>query len=359
MQFLAGFCLVFGLASSLGAQATAQAKGTKKQRAAESRALFATTEPLPFTLIADFGTLAKDRDTLSTKKFSGVLVVADSAGSERRIPVQLRTRGHFRLMMRNCRFVPLRVEFPDSGRKGTPFANQRSLKLGSHCQNGDKRYDEYTRREYLAYKLFNEITERSFRARLAVGTYVDSTNGKVVDRDRAALFIESEEDLSSRLGGKIRELRNALFDDLDGDQLLAVSLFEYAIGNTDWSIAALHNVRLAMMPNGVVHPLIYDFDFSGFVGAHYATPDPRMGIRNVKERKFRGPCRPEAAYRVAAKRFADRKEAIYEAIRSVPGMPEREQNAVREYLREFFEIVESPGRLKREVVDQCETRAGM
>lgn len=330
----------------------------KDQRKANTRALFADETPIEFTLVANYGAIARDRDTLSTKRFAGTLIFADSSGAERRLPVTLRTRGHFRLMARNCRFVPIRIDFPDSGRKGTPFAGQTGLKLGTHCQNGDRRYDAYTRREYLAYRLFNVITPMSFRARMATGTYVDSASGKPV-ATHTAMFIENEDDLATRMGGKVREMRGALFDDLEPEQLLRVVLFEYLIGNTDFSFAALHNTRVVQTRQGTVYPVAYDFDFSGLVAAHYATPDPRMGILKVTERRFRGPCRPLDVYQAAVQPFIEKKAAILGEIDRVPGATKDDKQWATEFLGDFFRRVEKPQDLKRHIVDMCETRPGL
>jgi hypothetical protein len=326
---------------------------------ANTRALFAEEAPIAFTLVANYGALAKDRDTLSTKRFSGTLVVADSAGAERRLPVTLRTRGHFRLMARNCPFVPIRIDFPDSGRKGTPFAGQTGLKLGTHCRNGDRRYDAYTRREYLAYRLFNVVTPMSFRARMATGTYVDSASGKVV-ATHTAMFIENEDDVATRMGAKIREqMRGALFDDLQQDQLLRVVLFEYLIGNTDFSFAALHNTRVVQSRDGTVYPIAYDFDFSGLVAAHYATPDPRMGIQKVTDRRFRGPCRPLDVYLAAVAPFVEKKAAMLAEVDRVPGITKDDREWALEFLGDFFRRVEKPQDVKRHIVDMCESRPGL
>lgn len=345
-------------ADSAARAAKKEKERAKDMRKANTRALFAEERPIEFTLVANYGALARDRDTLSTKSFAGTLVFADSTGAERRLPVTLRTRGHFRLMARNCRFVPVRIEFPDSGRKGTPFAGQSGLKLGTHCQNGDRRFDAYTRREYLAYRLFNIITPMSFRARLATGTYLDSASGKVV-ATHTAMFIENEDDLATRMGGNVRDMRGALFDDLQADQLLRVVLFQYLIGNTDFSFAALHNTRVVQTRDGTVYPVAYDFDFSGLVAAHYATPDPRMGILKVTERRFRGPCRPLDTYLAAVEPFVTRKAALLAEVDRVPGITKDERSWALDFLGEFFRRVEKPQDLKRHIVDMCESRPGL
>jgi hypothetical protein len=207
--------------------------------------------------------------------------------------------------------------------------------------------------------VFNQITDRSFRARLARGTYVDSASGRTI-ATRAAMFIENEADLGRRLGGRIREeLRGALFGDLEQEQLLWLMLFEYAIGNTDYSIYALHNMRIAQTRTGTAIPLAYDFDFSGLVDAHYATPPPQLRMRNVRERRFRGPCHPVDVYQRAAIRFIERKDAVLAQIDSVPGLSRNDAGWARDYLNSFFQILENPSRFKREIVDQCERKEGV
>ena len=328
-----------------------------RMRASTNRALFAADEPVKFTLVANYGAISRDRDTLSTKRFAGTIIVSDTSGAERRIPVQLRTRGHFRLLTRNCRFAPMRIDFPDSGLKGTPFAGQKSLKLGSHCQ-GDGRFDNYTRREYLANRLYNVLTDASLRVRMAQGLYVDSASGKTVD-DRPALFFENEDEVARRLGGKIQEWRGAVFDDVHAETLLMMAMFEYAIGNTDWSIFALHNVRLAALPNSTIMPIAYDFDFSGLVNAHYAAPDPRMGIRTVRDRLYRGPCLSHEQVQAAAAHINGKREALLAEIAAVPGFSKDEQAQALRYLESFFNLMKNPGQVKRTFVDECDRKPGV
>ncbi len=340
-----------------GETATSRAKIAKDSLEALARPLFATREPLAFTLIANFGNIAKDRDSTSKVRHPATLVVVDSAGSERKIPVQLRTRGHFRLKRSTCRFVNLLVLFP--GKKtlaGTPFEGQESLKLGGHCQDDD-RYEQLLRREYLAYQILNEVTPRSFRARLASGSYIDSASGKKLTT-RAAMFIEHEDDVAARAGGKVREFRRALFDDVDFKTLDRMAIFEYMIGNTDWSIYALHNVRLVVTDSVGVLPIPYDFDFSGLVNAPYAGPAPQLQIRSVRERLYRGPCRTwdELAPTVAG--FTALRPAIMALPARVPGLDRGEVRDAEEFLAAFFQTAADAGEAKRAFIDGCLKKPG-
>src|SRR5947199_9434957 len=109
---------------------------------AEKRPLFDTTEPLAFTLTADFKTINKDRRPESTARYPGIISVTDERGREQTIKVKLSPRGHFRRMARNCSFVPLRVELSEAEVAGTVFAGQTTQKLGTPCQD-DKAYEQY------------------------------------------------------------------------------------------------------------------------------------------------------------------------------------------------------------------------
>lgn len=323
-----------------------------------ARPLFASREPLPFTLVADFRAIAKNRDSTSKIRHPGTLVVSDSAGAERRIPVELRTRGHFRLKASTCRFVNLLVRFPNEKKllRGTPFEGQKSLKLGAHCQD-DLRYERLLRREHLAYRIGNVITPRTFRTRLSQGTYIDSASGKTIT-SRLAMWIESEDDVASRQGARLREFKRALFADLDGRTLDEMALFEYLIGNTDWSIYALHNVRLAATDSGTVYPLPYDFDFSGLVNAPYAGPAPQLNIRSVRERLYRGPCRTWDELSPSIARIAAREAEIMALLDEPPKLADGEARDVRRFLEEFFHVARDPKDAKEAFIDRCVNKPG-
>ena len=317
---------------------------------ADARQLFRDVEPLAFTLTADFKAINKDRNPESTKRYPGVISAA-AGGASGELPVQLGTRGHFRLMSRNCDFVPLRVEFPRDRTAGTAFDGQTNLKLGTHCR-GDRAYDNYTLREYLTYRLFNMVTPLSFRARLGRATYVDATSKKAIGT-RYSIFIEHENEVARRFGGRIVELPRIVFNDLDGPTLTRMMLFEYMIGNTDFSIWALHNVRLVQDRARRLYPVPYDFDLSGFVHAPYASPDPRIGIRSVLDRLYRGPCRTVEEFEEAASALRAKRGDMLALIDSMADLDRDARVEAKEFLDSFFRSIEKPGAVKKQFVDGC------
>jgi hypothetical protein len=58
-------------------------------------------------------------------------------------------------------------------------------------------------------------------------------------------------------------------------------LFEYWIANTDWSVAALHNIEMFRNKDLTYRPVAYDFDWAGVVGAAYSRPNTQLGLTNV------------------------------------------------------------------------------
>ncbi len=355
----------FALAPVLGAAQSADSSSKKKPadpakrlEKAAALPLFATRTPFEFTLAADFRTLSRDRDTLSTKRYPGTIKVLREAGGTDtlRIPVQLRTRGHFRLLQRNCPFIPLRIEFAKDSVKKTPFEGQSDLKLVTHCRDDD-RYKQYVYAEEMVYRVHNLVTPLSFRSRLSSVTYSDTT-GKSLGKF-PAFFIEDERDVGRRNGGKIQELRGALWDDLDQVEATRFALLEYMIGNTDFSIYALHNVRILTAEGTRYAPIAYDFDFSGLVNAHYATADPRLNLRDVRTRLYRGGCSLNEHVPKVAAEMLSLKAAVLAVYDSVPGMNRNVVRDAKYYLNEFFDLLRDQRELKSMVMDRCNRNPGL
>jgi hypothetical protein len=333
------------------------AEEMQRRRAdAETRRLFQHTDPLPFTLTADFKAVGKDRKPGSQNRFPATFATVGDDGQPRSIPVQLRTRGHARLVQ-NCGFVPLRIEFPREVVKGTPFEGQGTLKLGTHC-HGSKDYEQGALREYLAYRIFNLFTPRSFRVRLARATYVDSRSGSTI-ATRYAMFLEAERDLGRRLEGRIADLPRTLFRHLDRDTLLSMALFEYMIGNTDFSIYVQHNVRLVQTRAGALHPVPYDFDYAGLVNAPYAVPSRGLNLKTVLERAYQGPCPTLEELPPLVAAFQAKKGDVMALVDSVEGLEAGSRREAKAYLAEFFSIIERPRDAKRVLIDGCTKKAGM
>ena len=324
-----------------------------KERRAKSEALplFAGTDALPITIAADFRAVTKDRDPESKKRFDAELRTTRADGRIDVMHVKLGTRGHFRLMPRNCDMPPLRVEFAKNEVKGTIFDGQSWLKLGTHCQDTAD-YEQYTLKEYLTYKIYNLVTDRSFRTRLVKTTFVDSKNGKTI-ASRYGLFLEHDNDVARRMEGRTVELPRLVFKDVDTDTLSLMMVFEYMIGNTDYSIWALHNVRVVQRPDRTLYPIPYDFDISGIVHPPYAVPATGLPIRSVLDRYYRGPCVTPAKLNPILANFIARKDQVMALYDSLPDLKKDVRNEAKDYLDDFYSTIKSDKNTKRVFTENC------
>src|SRR5256886_651198 len=203
--------------------------------------LFDAPEALSLTLTADFNAVSKDRGE-SKQEHAGILAFVGPAGDSVALDVRLRTRGHFRLQRRICDFPPLKLSFDKQQVKHTVFAGQGGLKLVVHCQDRDS-YEQNLLQEYLLYRVFNLITEKSFRARLARVTYVDRS-GKAKPVTRYAFFIEDDDPMARREDAQVLEQKGVSQLDTDVEHTGPTAMFEYLIGNTAFSSGGFRKIVL-------------------------------------------------------------------------------------------------------------------
>ena len=331
----------------------------KRRLEAEAVPLFAGVEPVEIVITADFKAVQRDRNPDSKKLYPGTIAVVKDGAAGTPIPIELRTRGHVRRKARLCEFAPLRLELPKAKTKGTIFEGHGALKLGTHCQS-EGVYEQYLLKDYLATRLHGTLTRRALRTRLARVTYADTDKGKE-PFTRLGILFEDVDDLAARMEARELPVPRQLFSSVDQAQLLFMSLFQYMIGNTDYSILLLHNVIMLDDASGIRYTVPYDFDFSGLVNAHYALPAPDLKLASVKERRYRGPCTTEAEVQEALKPFLEKRAELLALPASLTslGLEEGHRKDVEKYLSEFFELISKPEKVKKTFVTDCKTGPGM
>jgi hypothetical protein len=316
-------------------------------------AFFESHDPIEVTLTANIGKLRGDKNTnppwrAATLSYRGI------DGSTVIVPLRTRTRGIWRL--KTCDFPPLRLNFSGVSSKGSIFDKLDKPKLVSYCQDAES-YERYILQEFQLYRIYRLLTPVSHNARLLKLTYADSGSGKV-RATRYGFVIEEPNAVAARLGGRIVETKGAGAGDLDPFQNALMGVFQYMIGNTDFSVAGLHNVELFFATDGVVSPIAYDFDFAGAVNARYAAPDEKLAIHSVRQRVFRGYCTEAAAYGKVFALFKEKKAEIYALYGDHIGKL-MDAGTVRETLRyfdEFYETINDPRSARRSIVESCVSR---
>ena len=289
----------------------------------------------------------------------GTLSYTGADGRPVEIDIGIRTRGNFRRQPRVCPFPPLRINVKKSQARDTLFQKQDKLKLVAHCRDNSERYEQNVIREYLAYRILNTVTDVSYRVRLARVTYIDSEQ-KDDDRVRYAFFIEHKNRLSDRLRLPEISTDRLKVADLQGPYSDLTSLFQYMIGNTDFSPIAgaegegcCHNSTPFGKEGEPVYSIPYDFDMSGLVDAPYAEPHPRFRIKRVTQRLYRGRCAYIDNLDASIQRFQDNREAIYGLIDGQEQLEESTRKNMRKYVDRFFDVIDEPKKVQREISSQC------
>lgn len=316
--------------------------------------LFASDAPLRIAISAPISTLMRNRAQAGA--VSGTLL--DPNG--RSLPISLSLRGITRRLSEICDFAPLRVTFASAPPPTSVFAGQRKLKLVTHCGNGGAS-QQYALLEYAAYRMYNVLTPRSFRVRLASIDYRDATGRPITSR--YGFFIEELRDVARRNGTKPSHAPNriamAYLNPMDSARY---ALFQHMIANHDWSMRAgpagrecCHNAELiGPLAAGSVTPIPYDFDYSGYVGAPYSIPPEEIGISSVKQRFFRGYCAHNAQVIAAAQQFRAARPQLLGVLAQTPGLEPRTQQRAANFLNGFFSDIATDQDVSTKLLKRCQ-----
>src|SRR5262245_46206697 len=161
--------VVHAIAASVGAAPAAAAEVTP---IVTGSTVFDRDDPLVVDLYTDLKALCRDPERKTCTDLPATLVFSEH-GAEKHVQVSLRTRGRFRSTSGGCDLPALFVFF-GADTAGTQFAGEKMLPLTTHCRTAAQ-YEQYVVKEYAAYRIYNSLTNKSLRARLARVTYHDAS----------------------------------------------------------------------------------------------------------------------------------------------------------------------------------------
>lgn len=328
--------------------------------AAERKPLFRDHEPLTAVLTAPLTQAYAQRFSDVRLYFPGQWAYIDDNGEKQRLQVSIRLRGNFRRDY--CELPPLRLNFKKSEVKGTLFSGQDKLKLVAPCQHGIDSQQNLLL-EYLAYRMFEVLTDQSFGTRLVRLSYVDSDE-KLRSWTDMAFVLEEERDIGKRLGLDRARVAENRFDELDQPATALVELFQLMISNHDYSVLkgppkeyCCHNSVMYVdeqRPDKRI-PIPYDFDMSGLVAADYASPPSHLPIRLVRTRFYRGLCQPTEVMHDAVARVLEKKDEIL-ALFELPDLSRNSRKRNIAYVKKFYAILEDKALFQEQVLDRCRGR---
>ncbi len=327
----------------------------------DRKPLFRDHETLKAVLTAPITQAYAQRDSDVRLYFPGQWSFVNEAGETQRLEVSIRLRGNFRRQY--CELPPLRLNFKKKGVAGTVFAGQDKLKLVSPCQHGIESQQKLLL-EFMAYRILEVLTDKSFGARLIRLSYVDSDE-KLKSWTDLAFVIEDEKDIGKRLGLDRARVAANRFEELDHASTALVELFQLMISNHDYSVLqgppdeyCCHNSVMYVDEENAAKriPIPYDFDMSGLVNADYASPPSHLPIRLVRTRFYRGLCQPDEILDGAVQQVLAKKGEILELFENQKELSRLSRNRNISYIKKFYAILEDPVLFREQVADRCRGR---
>lgn len=298
---------------------------------------FYSEDELSVTLVTDLDALINDRRREDFQ--SATITYEDTDGETVEWTVEVKPRGKFR--RRICDFPPVKLKFDKEQLKTAGLSGHNDLKLVTHCLDDKQEGRDNVMREFLAYEMYNSLTPNSYRVQLVKIEYRDS-EGNIRPIKRYGFLLEDTDEMAERLGGE--ECDTCVNPDphlLDPKEESLLSVFQYMIGNGDWSLTMARNVKFVERPSGQLLPVPFDFDFSGLVDASYAIPNREYGQWDLQSRVYMG-LQPDKdiLFETLAK-FAGKKKDLYTMVKQHKGLKKDTRIFITAYLDRFFYAIEN------------------
>ncbi len=315
----------------------------------QSSSLFDSDEVMELTLRGDLKKVFKDRG--DDPQYHPVTLHYQADKNTINIPIEIKTRGHFRKISSNCKYPPILLNFAKSSTpKSSVFYGQDKVKLVTPCQG-----DQYVIYEYLVYKLYNLITPKSFKARLVKIIYQDTVKNKSSD-PYYGILLEEEEQMTMRNLSRSLAKIGIRPEEIQKGDFLKMAVFEYMIGNTDWSVQYQQNIKLITVDStSLPYAIPYDFDHAGIVRAPYANPAEELQMSSTSERRYRGYCMPEMnQFTEVFEIFNQLKDKFYALYDGNPLLSISYQNQTLKFLDQFYETINDPKKAQEEFSYPCD-----
>jgi hypothetical protein len=287
------------------------------------------------TIESDIENLIENRR--DTSKHAAVLSYEDGDKNEIKWDIVLTMRGRYRRMF-SKNVPPLKIDFKKKDLKDRGLKKYDDLKLVTIFNEDKKAGLQTLVREYLVYKMYNALNPHSYRVQLLEVKFVDSNSG---DSFKEYTFIiEDGDQLEDRLN--IKEIKDKIKEEdveYDDQTNELVAMFEYFIGNGDWSLTQPKNLNL-FEKEGKIFAIPYDFDFSGMVSAQYAVPNNLYGRSTVKDRVYLGKTVELSELTEIIQIFKDNREKLLEIVDKGEKLSGANKKEMKEYINSFFEDIE-------------------
>lgn len=266
--------------------------------------------------------------------------------------IEIKARGEYRKA--ECYIPNVMLNFKTPRAKA--LAKLGRLKLVWGCDKTSYS-EQLILKEYLVYKIYNLLTDKSFRVRL-VRISCSDLKSKIKPFTEHAFFIEDVDDMARR--NNCVEIQAKVHTEAtDRRQATLMALFQYMIGNTDFAVPISRNIKLIQHKGDSLSPpyaVPYDFDYCGLVDARYAIPNEELPIISVRQRLYRGFPRNMEELKFALQIIHTQHSAIDSLITNSKLLSEYNKKEMIKYLDEFFNVTVKEKEIKELFIDKARKR---
>jgi len=287
------------------------------------------------TLETDFDHLRRNKEWEELQQ--GHLSFKNKSGNAIQLKIGVQNRGEQRKEI--CQYPSIKINLPPETIEQLGLENEATYKLVCQCV-GNKAYEQIVLKEYLAYKIYNILTDTSFNVHLFKINHHQT--GEAESDERYGFIIETEASIARRLNSSTVGKTEKVKQPVKKETLTRLSFFQYCIGNTDWSLIPRENIKVFIpndRPESILIP--YDFDFAGLVNAPYATPNENLPIKYVTQRYFQGTESSTKEVRNSIAHFLKHEEAIMKLTADFTLLNKFSMRNVEDYLNDFFVIIKN------------------
>ncbi|MFT4760137.1 MAG: hypothetical protein ACI9XO_000926 [Paraglaciecola sp.] len=288
------------------------------------------TEVLELTLEADISDLSTNRNTEEYQ--AGFVRFADDTKMEQAWNVKIRPRGKYR--RRICEMPPLKLKFKKAELETAGLSKFNDLKLVTHCSKNKLEAKEWLMKEYLTYKLYNELTPNSFRVQLVRINYIDVPTGKKTKN--WGFLIEDKDQVADRIDAETCDCNGMDMADLNQNSEKLMTVFQYMIGNEDWDLMMVRNLKMFKKADGQIIPVPYDFDFAGIVNAGYAIPNATYNMTSIVDRAYFGTAQKEENLTSTMRYLKLKKKDLISIVKNFKSLSFENRATIVHYLQSFY-----------------------
>ena len=268
-------------------------------------------------------TLLANRNT--TNEMRGTVVDGGLA-----LGVDISVRGRYR--RRTCSLPPMMLQFDKELLRLAGLNTHNDYKLVTPC-TFDAAGQEAIVREALAYELYRTVNPAaSFRTQLLTVTYHNMADSSSFTS--YGIVIEDTDELKDRLDARnCKECFNQPLATYTNAETIA--LFQYMIGNADYSTRMARNLKLMQGEDGRITAVPYDFDFAGLVDPAYGvTVDPEQ--ESLRDRVLVWEFDTPANLLAAGDEFLLLEDDLLAQVAGFEALQDDGKREVTRYLKAFF-----------------------